>query len=99
MSFVSYFPGRGTVRETAYLEGKAEGKVEGRAEGKAEGRVSPILRVLEKRKVAVPEEIRERILSCTDLDTLAVWFDRSLTAAKAEDLFVGEPGPGAVAGS
>ena len=37
MSFVSYFPGRGTVRETAYLEGKAEGKSEGKAEGKAEG--------------------------------------------------------------
>ncbi|MFD7405682.1 hypothetical protein ACFV7R_24065 [Streptomyces sp. NPDC059866] len=26
MSFVSYFPGRGTVRETAYLEGKTEAR-------------------------------------------------------------------------
>ncbi|MER5178710.1 hypothetical protein ABT009_10115 [Streptomyces sp. NPDC002896] len=29
LSFVSYFPGRGTVMETAYLEGKAEGEAKG----------------------------------------------------------------------
>ncbi|MEU6348948.1 hypothetical protein ABZ896_06440 [Streptomyces sp. NPDC047072] len=29
MSFVSYFPGRGTVRETAYREGRAEGEAKG----------------------------------------------------------------------
>jgi hypothetical protein len=75
MSFVSYFPGRGTVRETAYLEGKA----------------SMILRVLEKHGIAVPEGTRERIISCTDLDTLTLWFDRSLTATAAEDLFAEDP--------
>nr|WP_311736784.1 hypothetical protein [Streptomyces sp. TLI_185] len=75
MSFVSYFPGRGTVRETAYLEGKA----------------SMILRVLEKHGIAVPEDTRERIISCTDLDTLTLWFDRSLTATAAEDLFAEDP--------
>ncbi|MGW2935868.1 hypothetical protein ACWDA7_29325 [Streptomyces sp. NPDC001156] len=83
MSFVSYFPGRGTVRETAYLEGKAEGKTEDRA--------SLILRVLEKRGIPVSEDTRERITSCIDLDTLAIWFDRSLTAATAEDLFTEGP--------
>ncbi|MGW9030221.1 hypothetical protein ACWGQ5_40280 [Streptomyces sp. NPDC055722] len=79
MSFVSYFPGRGTVRETAYLEGKAE------------DRASLILRVLEKRGIPVSEDTRERITSCIDLDTLAIWFDRSLTAATAEDLFTEGP--------
>ncbi|GGN65749.1 hypothetical protein GCM10011579_036540 [Streptomyces albiflavescens] len=83
LSFVSYFPGRGTVRETAYLEGKAEGK--------AEDRASLILRVLDKHGVSVPEDTRDRITSCTDLDTLALWFDRALTATAAEDLFVGNP--------
>ncbi|MFI1564011.1 hypothetical protein ACH4ZX_13290 [Streptomyces sp. NPDC020490] len=83
MSFVSYFPGRGTVRETAYLEGKAEGKVEDRA--------SLILRVLELHGVPVPEDARERITTCTDLDALARWFDRSLTATAAEDLFAEDP--------
>ncbi|MGW2283855.1 hypothetical protein [Streptomyces phaeochromogenes] len=83
MSFVTYFPGRGTVRETAYLEGKVEGKVEDRA--------SLILRVLEKHGIHISEDARERITSCTDLDTLSVWFDRALTATVAEDLFAEIP--------
>ncbi|BCL30120.1 hypothetical protein GCM10017557_49790 [Streptomyces aurantiacus] len=83
MSFVSYFPGRGTVRETAYLEGKLEGQ--------AEDRASLILRVLEKHGIPVPDSTRERITSCADLDILALWFDRSLTATAAEDLFAEDP--------
>ncbi|MFJ5305313.1 hypothetical protein [Streptomyces sp. NPDC088350] len=67
----------------AYLEGHAEGRVENRA--------SLILRVLEKHGIDVPHDIRERITSCTDLDTLTLWFDRSLTASTAEDLFVETP--------
>ncbi|MEU9782941.1 hypothetical protein AB0H92_18610 [Streptomyces phaeochromogenes] len=87
MSFVSYFPGRGTVRETAYLEGRAEGQVE----GQVEERVSMILSVLEKRGIPVPEDTLERITSCADLDTLALWVDRSWTAAAVEDLFGEDP--------
>ncbi|MDQ0776767.1 hypothetical protein QF026_005233 [Streptomyces aurantiacus] len=79
MSFVIYFPGRGTVREKAYLEGKLE------------NRASLVLRVLEKRGIPFPEGTRERITSCADLDTLALWFDHSLTAAAAEDLFAEDP--------
>ncbi|WP_330305882.1 MULTISPECIES: hypothetical protein [unclassified Streptomyces] len=75
MTFVTYFPGRGTVRETAYLEGKAE------------DRASLVLRVLEKRGIPVPAAVQERITSCTDFDTLTVWFDRAITAERAEDLF------------
>ena len=30
---------------------------------------------------------REQIVSCTDLDTLTAWLDRSLTAAQVSDLF------------
>jgi hypothetical protein len=75
----TYFPGHGTLFEETYLEGKAEGR--------AEDRASLILRVLEKHGIPVPEDIRERITSCTDLDTLMNWFDRSLTATTAEDLF------------
>ncbi|MFF3817542.1 hypothetical protein ACFYYD_13170 [Streptomyces bluensis] len=75
----TYFPGRGTLFEEAYLEGEAKGK--------AEARAALILRVLEKHGIPVPENTRERITSCTDLDTLIHWFDRSLTATTAEDLF------------
>ncbi|MFJ9715956.1 hypothetical protein ACIRPQ_08445 [Streptomyces sp. NPDC101213] len=84
---ITYFPGHGTLFEETYLEGKAEGKAEGLTEGKAEDRASLVLRVLDKRGVDVPEGTRERITSCTDLDTLTLWFDRSLTATTAEDLF------------
>ncbi|MEV6499658.1 hypothetical protein [Streptomyces prunicolor] len=73
--------------EKAYLEGHAEG----RAEGRAENRAAFTLRVLERRGIPVPDDIRERITSCTDLDTLTLWFDRSLTASTAEDLFVETP--------
>ncbi|MFD5481125.1 hypothetical protein [Streptomyces hawaiiensis] len=83
----TYFPGRGTLFEETYLEGKAAGLAEGKAEGKAEDRVALILRVLEKRGISIPEATRDRITTCTDLDTLTLWFDRSLTATTAEDLF------------
>jgi hypothetical protein len=79
MSFVSYFPGRGTVRETAYLEGKTEGRAEGEAKG--------ILSVLEVRGIPVTDSVRERITSCTDLDRMDTWLERSRTVERAEDLF------------
>ncbi|MFD5156501.1 hypothetical protein ACFWMJ_00230 [Streptomyces hawaiiensis] len=43
--------------------------------------------MLEKRGISIPEATRDRITTCTDLDTLTLWFDRSLTATTAEDLF------------
>ncbi|MEU9325374.1 hypothetical protein AB0D91_16455 [Streptomyces canus] len=75
MSFVSYFPGRGTVRETAYLEGRTEGEAKG------------ILSVLEVRGIPVTDSVRERITSCTDLDRMDTWLERSRTVERAEDLF------------
>lgn len=60
-----------------------------RREAELKDRAVMILRVLEKRGIPVPEDTRERITSCTDLDTLTLWFDRSLTATTAEELFAG----------
>lgn len=87
MSFVSYFPGRGTVRETAYLEGEAKGEARGEARGEAKG----ILLVLEVRGIPVPADVRERITTCTDLDRVDTWLERSRTVACAEDLFAEDP--------
>uniref|UniRef100_A0AAU1HXD2 Transposase n=2 Tax=unclassified Streptomyces TaxID=2593676 RepID=A0AAU1HXD2_9ACTN len=88
----TYFPGRGTLFEETYLEGKAEGKVEGRAEGKvegrAEGKAEGVLRVLEGRGIAVSDEVRERIATCTDLPRVDAWLDRVGTVERVEDLFV-----------
>lgn len=79
MSFASYFPGRGTVRETAYLEGKAQGEAKG------------VLRVLEVRGLPVSVEARARITACTDLDLLNDWLDRAGSVESAEELFAENP--------
>jgi hypothetical protein len=90
----SRFPGSGTIVEEYRIKGFTQGEAEGRAKGEAEGRTQSraqdILRILDLRSIAVPEAARERITSCTDLDTLGVWLDRSLTAADTEELFAQE---------
>ncbi|MCT7352734.1 hypothetical protein N4P33_11195 [Streptomyces sp. 15-116A] len=80
---ITHFPGHGTLFEETYLEGKAEGKAEGEALGEAKG----VLRVLEVRGIAVSEEIRERISSCTDLQVANDWLDRAGTVERADELF------------
>ncbi|WP_405617972.1 hypothetical protein [Streptomyces sp. NBC_00076] len=84
---ISYFPGRGTVFEEAYLDGEAKGKAEGEAKGKAEGEAKGVLRILELRGLPVSDEVRERITTCTDLARLDDWLDRAGTVGRAEDLF------------
>ncbi|MET7896773.1 hypothetical protein [Streptomyces mirabilis] len=75
----------------AYWFETMEIALEGIAEGEAKGEATLVLRVLEKHAVEISEDVRERITSCTDLDTLTLWFDRSLTATTAEELFTEDP--------
>ncbi|MFE9771283.1 hypothetical protein ACFYOV_06335 [Streptomyces sp. NPDC005931] len=82
---VTHFPGHGTLFEEKYLEGVAEGEARGEAKG--------ILRVLEVRGLPVSDGVRQRITTCTDLDVLNDWLDRSGTVERAEDLFAEEDGP------
>ncbi len=58
-----------------------------RAQGQAEGEAKAVLRILDRRGINVDDASRERIESCTDLELLGTWLDRSLTAKKATDLF------------
>ncbi|WP_329066705.1 hypothetical protein [Streptomyces sp. NBC_01429] len=90
MTFVTHFPGRGTLREEAYLEGKAEAK----AEAKVEARAEMVLRLLDLRALPVSDDIRARVTDCTDLATLDMWFERALNVAEAEALFT-HAAPGA----
>jgi len=78
VTFVNYFPGRGTLLEKTFLEGEAKGEARG------------ILRVLEVRGLPISDIVRERITACTDLDRLNDWLDRAGTVAHAEDLFTGD---------
>jgi len=62
---------------------------EGRAEGRAEGQADMIVRVLHARGVAVPAEIRHRILACTDEQQLEDWGERAATATTLDDVIRG----------
>lgn len=60
---------------------------QGQAEGEAEGEAKAVLKVLEKRGVHVPAEVRARILECIDPAVTSIWLDRSFTVEAAQDLF------------
>jgi len=74
------------VSETR-AKSRAEARAEGRAEGRIESRAESILRVLARRGFTVEDADRERIESCTDLETLGTWLDRSVDAAQVKELF------------
>ncbi|MEV0489111.1 hypothetical protein [Streptomyces atratus] len=61
-----------------------------RDEGRAEGIARGILLFLAQAGVDVPDEARERITGCTDLDILSRWLLRAPGAASVEDVFAGE---------
>lgn len=58
-----------------------------RAEGRAEGEARAVLRLLEQRGVPVSAEARERIVGCTELEQLDVWFTRAITADSVGEVF------------
>ncbi|MFD4761368.1 hypothetical protein ACFWOJ_21575 [Streptomyces sp. NPDC058439] len=64
-----------------------EGRAEGRAEGRTEGFARGILLFLAQAGIDVPDEARERIMGCTDLDALSRWLLRAPTATSIEDVF------------
>jgi hypothetical protein len=69
------FPGSGTIIEESLIAGETK------------GRAADILRILDRRGIEVPDAARERVTSCTDLEVLGTWLDRSLTVSNAEELF------------
>lgn len=68
-------------------EFERRGALKGKLEGKLEGEARALLRVIEKRGIAVDEATRERVLSCTDSATLDAWLDRAATATTAAEVF------------
>ncbi len=67
---------------------------EGREEGRVEDRGEMTLRILEWRRIPVPESVRERVLACDSLERLETWAQRAVHAVRAEDLFLGEDDEG-----
>jgi hypothetical protein len=50
-----------------------------------------ILQVLAARGIKAPAEVRDQVLSCTDIAQLDAWGSKAATAETVEDVF-GEPG-------
>lgn len=69
-----------------WAEGEARGRAEGEARGRAEAYAAVLLRILDRRGVAVPDDVRARIVASTDLEQLETWTDRALGAATIEDV-------------
>ncbi|MFE5259348.1 hypothetical protein [Streptomyces coelicoflavus] len=74
-AYTPNFPGSNSIVEESWLKGRAEARAES------------ILRVLKVRGIEIPDSVRERVTSCTDLDVLGTWLDRSLSVTRAEELF------------
>lgn len=97
MPFVSYFPGRRTLAETAYLQGWVEGweettPVGASPEAVAERRAEAVLRVLEKRRIPVTGSSCLRIIRCTDPETQARWIETAIVCDSVGELFAGGTG-------
>ncbi|HEY5840659.1 MAG TPA: hypothetical protein VIU87_04175, partial [Mycobacterium sp.] len=69
-----------------FQQAEAKGLVEGRVEGQAQGLADAILTVLEGRDVAVPPDVRGRILRCTDQNQLRSWLLGAATATTIDDV-------------
>ena len=73
-------------RAEGLAEGLMRGKAEGRAEGKAEGKAETLLRQLERRFGAVPEDARARVLSAP-IEDLDAWLDAIVSASSLDEVF------------
>jgi hypothetical protein len=60
---------------------------QGEAKGEAKGEANMLLRVLAARGLAVTDDLRQRITSCTDTTQLETWFDRAITATALTEVF------------
>jgi hypothetical protein len=68
-----------TFVERIHDQGEAKGEVKGKAEA--------LLRLLDKRGLALSDEQRKKVGDCTDTAQLDVWFDRAVTASSAAEVF------------
>ena len=74
------------LREEFERRGERKGELKGKLEGKLEGEARALLRVLDRRGLAVDEATRARVLACVDGATLDAWLDRAVTASTIADV-------------
>ncbi|MFG3252316.1 hypothetical protein [Streptomyces sp. NPDC048172] len=61
-----------------------------REEGRCLERASAVVQALEFRDVPLTDADRARVAACTDMPTLARWFERAFTVTSADELFADE---------
>ena len=76
------------ARDTAELS-EQRARVE-RAQGRTEGQAEALLVVLRARGLAVPPELEQQILSCTDPERLGRWLQRAATGSSAVEILGAE---------
>jgi flagellar biosynthesis/type III secretory pathway protein FliH len=64
-----------------------QGIAEGKAEGIAEGEAKAVLRLMDARGLALSQEQRQQVTSCTDATQLDRWLDRAITAGTVAEVF------------
>jgi len=67
-------------------EGREAGREEGREEGRLRGRAEAVLRLLAARGLHVDDASRQHVLSCSDVGTLDLWFDRAVHATSLSEV-------------
>lgn len=71
-------------------QGLDQGRIEGRAEGRTEEAARNLLAVLRVRGIAVPDAVRERILTQKDPERLERWLEKAAVAASVTEV-IDEP--------
>ncbi|HUN30921.1 MAG TPA: hypothetical protein VMU95_02795 [Trebonia sp.] len=66
---------------------RSQGREEGREEGRSTGHAEAIIEVLDDRGIGLQDADRERILACSDAETLRTWLRRARRVATIRDLF------------
>ena len=72
--------------ERGRQEGLARGRKEGREEGRLQWRTKAVLRLLTARGVHVDDASHQHILSCSDVATVDLWFDRAIHATSLSEV-------------
>ncbi len=67
--------------------GELKGKLKGKAEGKLEGKREMLLHLLNRSGIVLTAGERQRIEACSDGATIDRWFDNSVGAKTAADVF------------
>jgi hypothetical protein len=78
---------RRRMGQLLYRADLAAAHEEGYAIGFAKGLGKALIKLLEKRGLAVSDAVRERIALCRDAEQLDVWLKRGASIERAEQLF------------